>query len=131
MPRPRERLSACTDGSEEGQHAVAQALALGQACGAKVYALQVVRVIPEFEAVARDLRADLEEEIERQQAATAAAATRLAFSECGIRRISPFFSAIVAEAEPLQLQLIDVIARRPPHRHAVPSWARSPPGSSA
>jgi nucleotide-binding universal stress UspA family protein len=106
-PGPWERLLACTDGSEEGQHAVAQALALGQACGAKVYALQVVRVIPEFEAVAPDLRADLEEEIERQQAATAAAATRLGVEwECRILHCISPFAAIVAEAEKIQPQLI-------------------------
>lgn len=106
-PGPWDRLLACTDGSEEGQHAVAQALALGQACGAKVYTLRVVRVIPEFEAVVPDLRADLEEEIEGEQAATAAAATRLGVEwECRILHCISPFAAIVAEAEKIQPQLI-------------------------
>ncbi len=106
-PGPWERLLACTDGSEEGQHAVAQALALGRACAAKVYVLQVVKIIPEFEAVAPDLRACLEEEIERQQAATAAAAAQrgVELEYRVLHSISPF-AAIVAEAEKLMPQLI-------------------------
>ena len=106
-PGPWERLLACTDGSEEGQHAVTQALALGRACAGKVYVLQVVKIIPEFEAVAPDLRACLEEEIERQQAATAAAAAQrgVEMEYRILHSISPF-AAIVAEAEKLKPQLI-------------------------
>ncbi len=106
-PGPWERLLACTDGSEEGQHAVAQALSLGRACAGKVYVLQVVKIIPEFEAVAPDLRVCLEEEIERQKAATAAAAAQRGVElECRILySISPF-AAIVAEAEKLMPQII-------------------------
>ncbi len=106
-PGPWERLLACTDGSEEGQHAVTQALALGQACAGKVYVLQVVKIIPEFEAVAPDLRACLEEEIERQQATTAAAAAQrgVELEYRVLHSISPF-AAIVAEAEKLRPQLI-------------------------
>ena len=106
-PGPWERLLACTDGSEEGQHAVTQALALGRACAGKVYVLQVVKIIPEFEAVAPDLRACLEEEIERQQAAAAAEATRqgVELEYRILHSISPF-AAIVAEAEKLKPQLI-------------------------
>ncbi len=106
-PGPWERLLACTDGSEEGQHAVTQALALGRACAGKVFVLQVVKIIPEFEAVAPDLRACLEEEIEAQQTATAAAATRLGVEfECRILHCISPFAAIVAEAEKLQPQII-------------------------
>ncbi len=106
-PGPWERLLACTDGSEEGQHAVTQALALGRACAGKVYVLQVVKIIPEFEAVAPDLRACLEEEIERQQATTAAAAAQrgVELEYRVLHSISPF-AAIVAEAEKLRPQLI-------------------------
>src|SRR5208337_1976399 len=106
-PGPWERLLVCTDGSEGGQHAVAQALALGRACAGKVYVLQVVKIIPEFEAVAPDLRVCLEEEIERQKAATAAAAGRrgVELEYRVLHSISPF-AAIVAEAEKLKPQLI-------------------------
>jgi len=106
-PGPWERLLACTDGSEEGQHAVTQALALGRACAGQVYVLQVVKIIPEFEAVAPDLRVCLEEEIERQKAATAAAAAQrgVELEYRVLHSISPF-AAIVAEAEKLKPQLI-------------------------
>ena len=66
-PGPWERLLACTDGSDEGQNAVAQALDLAQACGSRLYVLQVVEIVPEFEAVAPDLRNCLEEGIRRRK----------------------------------------------------------------
>ena len=106
-PGPWERLLVCTDGSEGGQHAVTQALALGRACAGKVYVLQVVKIIPEVEAVAPDLRVCLEEEIERQKAAAAAAAARqgVEMEYRILHSISPF-ADIVAEAEKLKPQLI-------------------------
>ena len=106
-PGPWERLLVCTDGSEGGQHAMTQALALGRACAGKVYVLQVVKIIPEVEAVAPDLRVCLEEEIERQKAAAAAAAARqgVEMEYRILHSISPF-ADIVAEAEKLKPQLI-------------------------
>lgn len=106
-PGPWERLLVCTDGSEGGQHAVTQALALGRACAGKVYVLQVVKIIPEFEAVAPDLRVCLEEEIERQKASAAAAAARqgVEMEYRLLHSISPF-ADIVAEAEKLKPQFI-------------------------
>ncbi len=106
-PGPWERLLVCTDGSEGGQHAVTQALALGRACASKVYVLQVVKIIPAFEAAAPDLRACLEEEIERQQAAAAAEAARqgVEMEYRILHSISPF-ADIVVEAEKLKPQLI-------------------------
>jgi nucleotide-binding universal stress UspA family protein len=106
-PGPWERLLVCTDGSEGGQHAVTQALALGRACAGKVYVLQVVKIIPEVEAVAPDLRVCLEEEIERQKASAAAAAARqgVEMEYRILHSISPF-ADIVAEAEKLKPQLI-------------------------
>ena len=106
-PGPWERLLVCTDGSEGGEHAVTQALALGRACAGKVYVLQVVKIIPEFEAVAPDLRVCLEEEIERQKASAAAAAARqgVEMEYRILHSISPF-ADIVAEAEKLKPQLI-------------------------
>jgi nucleotide-binding universal stress UspA family protein len=69
--------------------------------------LQVVKIIPEFEAVAPDLRACLEEEMERQQAAAAAEAARqgVEMEYRILHSISPF-ADIVAEAEKLKPQLI-------------------------
>jgi len=106
-PGPWERLLVCTDGSEGGQHAMTQALALGRACAGKVYVLQVVKIIPELEAVAPDLRVCLEEEIERQKASAAAAAARqgVEMEYRILHSISPF-ADIVAEAEKLNPQLI-------------------------
>jgi nucleotide-binding universal stress UspA family protein len=101
------RLLACTDGSDEGQNAVTQALALGQACGAKIYVLQVVEIVPEFEAVAPDLRVFLEEEINRQKEATVAAAARMGaqLEYRVLHSVSPY-GAIVAEAEEIKPDLI-------------------------
>jgi nucleotide-binding universal stress UspA family protein len=84
-----------------------QALALGRACAGKVYVLQVVKIIPELEAVAPDLRVCLEEEIERQKGAAAAAAARqgVEMEYRILHSISPF-ADIVAEAEKLNPQLI-------------------------
>ena len=106
-PGPWERLLVCTDGSEGGQHAVTQALALGRACAGKVYVLQVVKIIPEVEAVAPDLRVCLEEEIEWQKASAGAAAARqgVEMEYRLLHSISPF-ADIVAEAEKLKPQLI-------------------------
>jgi nucleotide-binding universal stress UspA family protein len=106
-PGPWERLLACTDGSEEGQNAVTQALALGQACGSKVHVVQVVGIVPEFEAVAPDLRAYLEEEIHRQRAliASKAALQGVELDYRILHCVSPF-SAILNEAEKIQPQLI-------------------------
>lgn len=106
-PGPWESLLACTDGSDEGQNAVTQALALGQTCGSKVYVLQVVEIVPEFEAVAPDLRACLEEEIQRQKAVTTseAALKGVLLDYRVLHSVSPF-AAIVAEADRIQPRLI-------------------------
>ena len=106
-PGPWERLLACTDGSDEGQNAVAQALSLAQVCGSKLYVLQVVEIVPEFEAVAPDLRTCLEEEIRRQKAATAseAALKGVQLDYRVLHSVSPF-AAIVEEAEKIQPNLI-------------------------
>ncbi len=106
-PGSWEKILVCNDGSEEGQNAVAQALALGQACGSKVYVLQVVEIVPEFEAVAPDLRACLEEEIRRQKVAAAseAALKGVQLEYRVLHSVSPF-AVIVAEADQIQPGLI-------------------------
>ncbi len=106
-PGPWERLLACTDGSDEGQNAVAQALSLAQVCGSKLHVLQVVEIVPEFEAVAPDLRACLEEEIRRLKAAAAseAALKGVQLDYRVLHSVSPF-AAIVEEAAKIQPNLI-------------------------
>ena len=106
-PGPWESLLVCTDGSDEGGNAVTQALTLGQACGSKVYALQLVEIVPEFEAVAPDLRACLEEEIHRQKVAAAseAALKGVQLEYRVLHSVSPF-AAIVAAADQIQPGLI-------------------------
>jgi nucleotide-binding universal stress UspA family protein len=106
-PAPWKSLLAGTDGSDEGQNAVAQALRLAQACGSQLYVLQVVEIVPEFEAVAPDLRCCLEDEIRRQQAATASQAARqgVPLDYRILHSLSPF-AAILAEAEKIQPDLI-------------------------
>ncbi len=106
-PGSWENLLVCTDGSDEGGNAVTQALALGQACGSKVYVLQLVEIVPEFEAVAPDLRVCLEEEIHRQKVATAseAALRGVQLEYRVLHSVSPF-AAIVAEADQIQPGLI-------------------------
>ena len=106
-PGPWERLLACTDGSDEGQNAVSQALSLAQVCGSKLYVLQVVEIVPEFEAVAPDLRTCLEEEIRRQKAATTseAALKGVQLDYRVLHSVSPF-AAIIEEAEKIQPNLI-------------------------
>jgi nucleotide-binding universal stress UspA family protein len=106
-PGSWESLLVCTDGSDEGGNAVTQTLALGQACGSKVYVLQLVEIVPEFEAVAPDLRACLEEEIHRQKVATAseAALKGVQLEYRVLHSVSPF-AAIVAEADQIQPGLI-------------------------
>jgi nucleotide-binding universal stress UspA family protein len=106
-PGSWENLLVCTDGSDEGGNAVTQALALGQACGSKVYVLQLVEIVPEFEAVAPDLRVCLEEEIHRQKVAVAseAALRGVQLEYRVLHSVSPF-AAIVAEADQIQPGLI-------------------------
>jgi hypothetical protein len=49
-PTRWDKLLACTDGSAEGQNAVAVTLELAQACGSQVQVVQVLEVAPEYQA---------------------------------------------------------------------------------
>lgn len=111
-PGSWERLLACTDGSDEGRNAVTQALSLARLCGSKLYVLQVVEIVPEFEAVAPDLRACLEEEIRGQKAAVGseAALTGVELDYRVLHSVSPF-AAIIEEAEKIQPDLM-ILGRR-------------------
>jgi nucleotide-binding universal stress UspA family protein len=76
-PAQWDKLMACTDGSDEGQNAVAVTLELAQACGSQVFAVQVLEVVPEFQAVAPNLRATLAKEVQKNMAEIEAAAAKL------------------------------------------------------
>ena len=52
-PARWDKLMACTDGSAEGQNAVAVTLELARVCGSQVFVVQVLEVPPQFQAVAR------------------------------------------------------------------------------
>ncbi len=106
-PGEWERLLVCTDGSPESQGAVAEALALGRLCGSRVFVLQVLQIIPEFEAVAPDLMVRLEEEIRQQMEALKAEAAKMAVSLTPrVRRSVSVFSAILEEAAELRPAMI-------------------------
>jgi nucleotide-binding universal stress UspA family protein len=71
------KLMVCTDGSDEGQNAVAVALELAVACNSQVIAVQVLQVVPEFQAVAPDVRATLGKGVRENMAVIKAAADKL------------------------------------------------------
>jgi nucleotide-binding universal stress UspA family protein len=102
-------LMVCTDGSDEGQHAVAVTLELAQACGSQVLAVQVVQVVPEFQAVAPDVRATLEKGAQENMAVVQAAADKLGVSLKPVMpRAQMPHAAIVAAAEKLRPDLVIV-----------------------
>ena len=90
----------CTDGSAEGQNAVAVTLELAQACASQVFVVQVLELVPEFQAVAPDLRANLEREAQRNMEAIKAAAAKLGVPMEALMPVSQVpHPAIVAAAE--------------------------------
>ena len=101
------KLMVCTDASDEGQNAVAVTLELARACDSQVFAVQVLQVVPEFQAVAPDLRATLERGIQENMAVIKAAADKLGVS---LKLVMPQgqlpHAAIVAAAEKIGPDLI-------------------------
>ena len=100
-------LMVCTDGSDEGQNAAAAALQLARVCDSKVVAVQVLQVVPEFQAVAPDLRATLEKETQKNMAVIKAAADKLGVA---LKTMTPEgqrpHGAIVATAKKIHPDLI-------------------------
>jgi nucleotide-binding universal stress UspA family protein len=111
-------LMVCTDASDGGQNAVAAALELAQACDSQVYAVQALQVVPEFQAVAPDLRATLEKEVQKNIAVIKAAADKLGVP---LKAMVPQgqlpHAAILATAEKIRPDLI-IMGRRGKHRLA-------------
>jgi nucleotide-binding universal stress UspA family protein len=106
-PAPWGKLMVCTDGSDEGQNAVAVALELARACDSQVIAVQVLHVVPEFQAVAPDLRATLAKGVQENMAVIKAAADKLGVA---LKTVVPEgqmpHAAIVATAEKIRPDLI-------------------------
>jgi len=117
-PAPWGKLMVCTDGSDGGQNAVAVALELARACDSQVYAVQALHVVPEFQAVAPDLRATLEKEVQKNMAVIKAAADKLGVA---LKIVVPQgqlpHAAIVATVEKIRPDLI-IMGRRGKHRLA-------------
>jgi nucleotide-binding universal stress UspA family protein len=106
-PDKPKKLLVCTDGSENSQAALAEALNLARACGGQVYLLQVVVIIPEFEAAAPDLMAKVSAEVQTELEATRAEAEKSGVAlETRLTRGVSVFSAILQEAEQIQPDLI-------------------------
>jgi nucleotide-binding universal stress UspA family protein len=101
------KLMVCTDGSDEGQNAVALSLELARACDSQVFAVQVLHVVPEFQAVAPDLRATLGRGVQENMAVIKTAADKLGVS---LKTVVPQgqlpHAAIVAAAEEIGPDLI-------------------------
>jgi universal stress protein E len=106
-PAPWRNLLVCTDGSAEGRHAVSQTLALAGACGGQAYVLGVIEIVPEFEAVAPDLRAQLEKGVREEMAAIEAEAAGVgAAVETLVSQSQLPYAAILAEAEKIRADVI-------------------------
>ncbi|HZE21858.1 MAG TPA: universal stress protein [Desulfobaccales bacterium] len=97
----------CTDGSAEGQNAVAVTLELAQACGSQVFAVQALEVKAEYEAVAPDLRATLAQEVQKNMELIEEAAAKRGVT---LKMVNPeaqaAHAAIVAAAEKIGPDLI-------------------------
>jgi nucleotide-binding universal stress UspA family protein len=114
-PAKWEKLMVCTDGSIGGNNAVAGALDLAKVCGSTVYVVQVVQVVPEFQAVMPDLRATLEKEVQENFEFIKAEADKLGVTvqPCMLIGQQPH-AAIVAEVESIQPDLV-IMGRRGRH----------------
>ncbi len=104
-PARWEQLLVCTDGSAEGQNAVAITLELARACGSQVHVVQVL--VPEYDGVASNYRAFQVDEVEKNMEAIQAAAARL---EVPLQAVTPEsqapHAAILSEAERIHPDLV-------------------------
>ncbi|MBI4643934.1 MAG: universal stress protein [Deltaproteobacteria bacterium] len=106
-PEKLKKLLVCTDGSENSRAALAEAMSLARACGSQVYLLQVVAIIPEFEAAAPDLMVLVGEEVSKQLAAIKAEAAETGVTlETRMSRGVSVPGAILQEAEEIQPDMI-------------------------
>ena len=106
-PEHLKKLLVCIDGSENSRAALDQALSLAKECGSLVYLLQVVAIIPEFEATAPDLMVLVAEEASKQLAVVKAEAAGAGVTvETKISRAVSVTGAIFQEAEEIKPDLI-------------------------
>jgi nucleotide-binding universal stress UspA family protein len=106
-PSGWKRLLVCTDGSPDSQGAMAATLALARLCSDKIYVVHALRVRAEIEAVAPDIRAQLEREISSHLAAIKASADEAGVSlEIRVRYSQLPHVAILEEAEDIRPDLI-------------------------
>jgi len=109
-PARWDQLMVCTDGSDEGQNAVAVTLELARACHSQVQVVQVL--VPEFQAVAPNLGALLLAEVQQNLEAIKVTAAALQVPLRSLLPESPTPSAaIVAAAEKLRPDLV-IVGRR-------------------
>jgi nucleotide-binding universal stress UspA family protein len=109
-PASWDKLLVCTDGSAEGQNAVAVTLELARACGSQVYVVQVL--VPEFQAVTPNFSALLVKEVEKNLEAIKVAAAKFQVLIQPVMPENPVpHAAIVAAAEKIRPDLV-IVGRR-------------------
>jgi nucleotide-binding universal stress UspA family protein len=111
-PAKLEILLVCTDSSSDSQGAIDGALALAQACGSKIYLLQVLEFNPEFEAQAPEFVAQREDKIRAYMESVKALTSQLEVPfEIRVRRGESAHAGIVGEALKIKPDMI-IMGRR-------------------
>ncbi len=111
-PARLEILLVCTDSSPDSQGAMDGALALAQACGSKIYLLQVLEFNPEFEAQAPEFVARREDKIHAYMESVKALTDQRGVPlEIRVRRGESAHEGIVEEALKIKPDMI-IMGRR-------------------
>ena len=111
-PAKLEILLVCTDSSPDSQGALEGALALAEACGSKIYLLQVLEFNPEFEAQAPEFVAQREDKIRAYMESVKALTSQLEVPlEVKVRRGESAYAGIVEEALKIKPDMI-IMGRR-------------------
>jgi nucleotide-binding universal stress UspA family protein len=103
-PAPWDKLMVCTDGSAEGQNAVAVTLELARACGSRVFAIQVLEIPPQYQMAAPNARSVLGQEIEKNMEAVTTAAAGMKVD----------LKTLVPEGQPVHTAIVDAAAKVQP-----------------
>jgi nucleotide-binding universal stress UspA family protein len=94
----------CTDGSSEGQNAVAITLELARACGSQVFVIQVLEIPPQYQMAAPDVRSVLGQEIQKNMATIIDAAARMEVD----------LKTLVAEGQAIHTAIMEAAAKVQP-----------------
>ena len=114
-PAKWDNLMVCTDGSVGANNAVALTLDLARACGSKVSIVQVMQIVPEFQAAMPDVRCTLEREVQKNFEVIKAEGDRLEVPlDLLMLEAQQPHAAIVTEIEKIQPDLV-VMGRRGKH----------------